>query len=93
MADKTYKCTKTNCDNGLLGTSFAIEAGSDEVCPECGEKAVPVIIKKPVRLEALAASGAVVAVIAVVAFAFWPTGPSPEQAQAMLTEFFPGLPK
>lgn len=93
MPAKSYKCNNTNCDNGLMNTTFVIEPSADEVCPECKEKAVPAKGKEPPLRLALVGIAVAAAAIAGGGFAFWPSGPHPEQAQAMLSEFFPGLPK
>ena len=98
MAAKTYRCTNYgDCDLALNKEIVEIEEGDDVVCPSCSKNSLVAADSQGTgggqgSLKKLVVIGAAVVVVALVVWVFWPSSPDQDQANALLTEFFPKLP-
>lgn len=101
MATKKYKCTNfAACDLALSKEIIEIEEGEEIVCPGChGPNSLAPLDPRPrngpgdsIRKKALVGAAAVAA-LGLLTWVFWPSSPNPELANAMLSDFFPALPK
>ncbi|MEX2264242.1 MAG: hypothetical protein WD696_19970 [Bryobacteraceae bacterium] len=98
MAAKKYNCTNfANCDAALTKEAIEIEDGEDLVCPSCqGAKTLVAAGDGAAGggggfPKGLAIAGGALVLVVALAWALWPSPPSPEMAAAMLNDFFPRL--
>jgi hypothetical protein len=97
MPATKYLCTNfANCDAALSKSVIEIEEGEEAVCPTC--KGAKTLVpagnggstgggrsKRPLVIGA----AAVLAILLV--WVLWPSGPNPDLATSMMTDFFPRL--
>src|SRR5712691_7150799 len=96
MPSRKYTCTNlANCDKALSKEVIELEDGDDQVCPECKSKVVVATTRNgtPNGTKKKLIFGAVgVLVVGLGTYLLWPSGPTPEQVDPMLTEYYPTLP-
>ncbi len=96
MSAHRYKCTNlANCDKALNKEVIELDDADEKLCPECKSKLVPESEEIPPWKIAGKKKWLFAATLLLAGFCvylLWPSGPNPEQADRMLTEFFPNLP-
>jgi hypothetical protein len=98
MPSKKYHCTNfAVCDRALSKEIIEIPEGGEPDCEhaDCRKYLVEIQEGGPMKGIAkkvgLAVAG--IAILGILAFFLWPSSPSPEKADTMLSDFFPYLPR
>ena len=97
MPAKKYHCTNfAACEKALSKEVIEIVEGGEVECELAECRKYLVEIKDRGQLPNVAKkaglAAAVVFVVGSLGYYLWPSSPSPEAAEAMLTEYFPNLP-